>query len=154
MILESKIKDKRNWFTVVLIIMGWFISYPILKFGVQARVKEGLNERLFMTKYLIIAVVSIIYVMLKYNVRFIAFDDKQRKLTFILLNKLGFSKQFAFDYDAIRYSKYDIHSYSSIEITQNGKKRKRIYKRDFSNEVYSQLINKLESISQTEQSNS
>ena len=154
MILESRIKDKRKWFTVILIILGWLISYPILKFGIQARVEEELNERLFVGRYLTIVIVSIVYFVLKYNIRFIAFDDRQQKLILMLQNKLGFSKRFAFDYDAITYSEYDIRSYSSIEITQRGKKKKRIYRRDFSDEVYSQLIKKLQLISQIKQRNS
>lgn len=145
--LESKIKSGRSWLVIVLIILGWILSFPVLKFAVQARIEKQLNDSSFLIHFTIIVIASIAYFVLKSDIIRVEFDGKERKLFLIKKNKIGIRKRLSIEYDAMSFKEYNIKTYSSIELFKHGKRIVTLYRRDFSNEVYLIIKEKLEKIS-------
>lgn len=131
---------------MILIILGWIASFPILKFSVQARSEKALTNNTFLVYYVIIGVISVLYYALRYNIASVEFNDKERMCFLTKENNLGFLKRVTLNYDGITFSDYQMKMYAGIELFEYGKRMTYLYKRDFSNEVYLVIKKKLKSI--------
>ncbi|TVR78183.1 MAG: hypothetical protein EA412_09305 [Chitinophagaceae bacterium] len=120
------------------------MSYPIVRFGVQAGVHHEINESRLLISFTLTGLILFAYLMFKCSNSKINFNENFLEITKI--NIIGKAKSIIINNNKLNYIVFDNISFKFIEIYENKKRLTKISPTDFGKEKYQLILEQLKKI--------